>query len=128
MSLVEHVHRYDRIPLFPAQLFMCIQKIPFGVWDWNLCVLSQCSVPHRHPVGLIEKSVRPPKNRAVIYGLKVPAVYTTPLQFNSCYHGVTPQHYITGATAAPATSRCKWDHHQSQLGLSWYSSYVLIAP
>ncbi len=60
--------------------------------------------PAEIQLGSFKKSVRPPKNRAVIYSLEVPAVYTTPLQFNSCYHGMTPQHYITEATAAPATS------------------------
>lgn len=110
---------------FPCSIIYVYPKDPIRCL--GLEPMCSVSMPHRHPVGLIEKSVRPPKNRAVIYGLKVPAVYTTPLQFNSCYHGVTPQHYITGATAAPATSRCKWDHHQSQLGLSWCSSFVLIA-
>lgn len=67
------------------------------------------------------------KNRAVIYSLGVPAVYTTPLQFNSCYHGMTPQHYITGATTTPATSKCKWDHHWSPYGLLWHCSFLTIA-
>jgi len=48
------------------------------------------------------------KTGAVIYSLGVPAVYTTPLQPSSCYHGMTPRHYITGATVAPATLKCKW--------------------
>lgn len=79
----------------------------FGNGTYVLCLSGQGL--HTHPVSLTEMSARPPKNRAVIYGLKVPAVYTMPPQFNSCYHGVTPQDYITGATTAPVTSGCKWD-------------------
>lgn len=79
------------------------------------CTLS---APQTSSGAEYKKSARPPKNRAVIYSLEVAAVYTTSLQRNSCYHGMTPQHYITGATAVPETWKRKWDRHWSQLGLS----------
>ena len=68
----------------------------FGIGTYVSCTSPPC--PAHIQLGRF-KSLRPPKNRAVIYSLGVAAVYTTPLQFNSCYHGMTPQHYITGATA-----------------------------
>lgn len=100
-------------PFSPAKLLSRVQLMRLRI----LRVL-----PLRHPAGPTKKSAKPLESRSVIYSLKAPAVCTSGVQFNSCYHGATPQHCVTGATAAPATSGWKRAHHQSLLALCWNCS------
>lgn len=105
---VDPAHRFSR-----TKLFIRVRLMRFRI----LRVLSL-----RHPAGPTQKSAKPLESGSVIYSLKVSAVHTSALQFNSCYHGATPQHCITGATAAPATSGWKWAPHRSLLALCWNCS------
>lgn len=65
-------------------------------------------------------------------------LWFTALEWLQCIHHLCSSTVVTkawhlstislGQPAPLTTSKCKWDHHWSQLGLSWHHSFPIIAP